>query len=311
MFAIELSHVSKQYKSQTYALKDLSLKVQEGDFFAFLGPNGAGKSTTIGIISSLVVKTAGQVKIGGYDLDENPTKAKKCLGLVPQEFNLNVFESCLAILINQAGYYGVSKNIAYERAEKYLNLLMLWNERNHQVRTLSGGMKRRLMIARALIHNPPILILDEPTAGVDVELRKLIWNFLENLNKDEKKTIVLTTHYLEEVERLCHHVAIINKGKLVSKGSLTELVNQLPGQSYILSLEEVMNPLTKEKLKTLLYEIKILEEKTIEVNLLKHLSLSDLFKDLAQVDLRVKSIREKENQIEQAFFHITKEGVGL
>lgn len=187
MFAIELSHVSKQYKSQTYALKDLSLKVQEGDFFAFLGPNGAGKSTTIGIISSLVVKTAGQVKIGGYDLDENPTKAKKCLGLVPQEFNLNVFESCLAILINQAGYYGVSKNIAYERAEKYLNLLMLWNERNHQVRTLSGGMKRRLMIARALIHNPPILILDEPTAGVDVELRKLIWNFLENLNKDEKK----------------------------------------------------------------------------------------------------------------------------
>lgn len=307
MYAIELSHVSKKYRSGVHALKDLSLKVREGDFFAFLGPNGAGKSTTIGIISSLVVKTEGEVKIGGYDLDKEPMKAKRCLGLVPQEFNLNIFETCLSVLINQAGYYGVPKSVAMERAERYLSLLMLSEEKDNQVRNLSGGMKRRLMIARALIHDPPILILDEPTAGVDVELRKLIWTFLEHLNQDEKKTIILTTHYLEEVERLCHHVAIINKGKLVSIGSLEDLVSELPAQSYILSLEDVVSSLAKEQFAKLPYEISILEERVIELSLSKRSSLSEFFKELEGLDLKVKSIRAKENPIEKAFFHMTQE----
>ena len=307
--AIQVEGLRKKYPSGPEALRGVDFEVESGDFFALLGPNGAGKSTLIGILSSLVVKSSGRVTVNGYDLDKESLMVKSCLGLVPQEFNLNIFETVTNILVNQAGYYGVPKITALQRSEKYLKLLGLWKQRNDQIRSLSGGMKRRVMIVRALIHEPPILILDEPTAGVDVELRKFIWTFLEDLNKKEKKTIILTTHYLEEVERLCRNVAIINSGKLVSKGSLEELIDELPDQSYVLTLKEPLESGKMEELKKLPYKFLLKEEITLEASLLKGHSISEIFRDLESAKVEVHSIRMKENLIESAFFHVTKRGV--
>ena len=310
MFALEITDLKKKYSGGNYAVKGINLCVREGDFFALLGPNGAGKSTTIGILSSLVVKTGGNVFVNGFNQDKDPAKVKASLGLVPQEFNLNIFETCQSVLINQAGYYGVPYQVALERSEKYLKLMSLWNERKVQVRALSGGMKRRLMIARAIMHDPPILILDEPTAGVDVELRKFIWSFLEDLNQKQKKTIILTTHYLEEVERLCHNVAIINEGRIVSNGSLEELVGKLPGQVYLLSFDQELGKEDQNKLKEFSYEIRALDLKTYEISLDKSLTVSDAFSELSQLNSKVRSIRPKENPIESAFFHVTNHKKG-
>lgn len=308
MEAIRVSQLKKRYSSGEEALRGVSFSVQKGDFFALLGPNGAGKSTLIGILSSLVVKTSGKVTVGGYDLDKENLKVKSCLGLVPQEFNLNIFETLSNVLVNQAGYYGVPKIEALKRSEKYLKLLGLWKQRNNQVRSLSGGMKRRLMIVRALIHDPPILILDEPTAGVDVELRKLIWSFLADLNQKEKKTIILTTHYLEEVERLCKNVAIIHEGNLLSQGTIEELVSELPDQVYVLGLKESLGSETKSSLDQLGLNLVVGEDRQVEVSVPKELSMTKLIQSLEKLGVEVLSIRIKENRIESAFFHVTNRG---
>lgn len=304
MAAIEIIGLDKKYRSGPHALRSVDLTIRGGDFFALLGPNGAGKSTLIGILTSLIIKTSGRVTINGYNLDLQKSQAKSCLGLVPQEFNLNFFEKSQSILINQAGYYGVSKKVATYRSEKYLKLLKLWDYRNQITRNLSGGMKRRLMIARSLVHEPPILILDEPTAGVDVELRKFIWAFLQDLNSNKKKTIILTTHYLEEVEKLCRNVAIIHKGKIVSNGTLQDLVSQLPGQRYILSLSPFDMSL-ESKLESAPFKINILDSMTLEATINNSHSINDLFKYLDTYQIKVRSVRTKENPIESAFFHVT------
>jgi ABC-2 type transport system ATP-binding protein len=233
--ALEITGLEKVYKGGFRALKGIDLTVDEGDFFALLGPNGAGKSTTIGIITSLVNKTAGCVKIFGYDIDQHLEKAKSFIGLVPQEFNFNQFESLVNILVNQAGYYGVERKEAKQRAEKYLKQLELWDKRNNAARMLSGGMKRRLMIARALMHEPKILILDEPTAGVDIEVRRSMWTFLQALNK-QGITIILTTHYLEEAEMLCRNIAIINHGEIVENTDMKSLLAQLDIETFVFDL---------------------------------------------------------------------------
>ena len=305
MLAIEISNLSKQYKTGINALKDVSLKVESGDFFALLGPNGAGKSTLIGILTSLVVKTKGTIKINGLDLDFEKSAAKSCLGLVPQDFNLNFFETCNDILVNQAGYYGVPKKQAIFQSEKYLKLLRLWDYKNEISRNLSGGMKRRLMIARALVHEPSLLILDEPTAGVDVELRKFIWNFLKDLNEKEGKTVILTTHYLEEVEKLCKNVAIINKGEIVSNGSLADLISYLPGQIYRLSVSHFDESIA-QKLKDSPFKVKRIDHNTVEANILNSQDINELFQTLDKLKVKVKRVSAKENPIESAFFHITQ-----
>lgn len=235
MNAIEITGLKKTYAGKFEALKGVDLNVAEGDFFALLGPNGAGKSTLIGILASLVIKSAGEVKIIDADIDKDMARAKSYLGLVPQEFNLNIFEPPMQILVNQAGYYGISPAIAKKRAEKYLKDLGIWDKANTPTRMLSGGMKRRLMIARALIHEPKILILDEPTAGVDIELRKLIWTFLTELNQ-KGTTIILTTHYLEEAESLCRNIAIIDNGKIITHTAMKKLLSKLDQQTYVVDL---------------------------------------------------------------------------
>ena len=236
MPALAISGLTKTYQGGVQALKGIELEVQQGDFFALLGPNGAGKSTTIGIISSLVNKTQGSVSVFGYDLDTHLTQAKSCIGLVPQEFNFNQFETVLQIVVNQAGYYGVPRNIAKQRAQKYLSQLDLWEKRNDPARTLSGGMKRRLMIARALMHEPKLLILDEPTAGVDIEIRRSMWAFLQEINA-AGVTIILTTHYLEEAEMLCRNIAIIDKGIIVENTSIKTLLSKLNIETFVLDVQ--------------------------------------------------------------------------
>lgn len=234
-YALELSQLTKTYPGGVRALRGIDLSVEDGDFYALLGPNGAGKSTTIGIISSLVNKTSGSVKVFGYDLEKQVVQAKQQLGLVPQEFNFNPFETVLQIVLNQAGYYGVSRPVAVQRAEQYLSQLDLWEKRNERARNLSGGMKRRLMIARALMHQPKLLILDEPTAGVDIELRRSMWTFLKSLNA-QGTTIILTTHYLEEAEMLCRNIGIIQHGELVENTSMKQLLSQLESETFIFDL---------------------------------------------------------------------------
>ena len=235
-YALKTTNLSKTYGNQIQALKGVDLKVAEGDFFALLGPNGAGKSTVIGILTSLVLKTAGDVEIFGVNIDRNFQKAKSFIGVVPQEFNFNIFETPLQIICNQAGYYGIDRRTALQRSEKYLRLLGLWEKRNDTAGHLSGGMKRRLMIARALIHEPRLLILDEPTAGVDIEIRRSMWDFLKNINT-AGTTIILTTHYLEEAEHLCRNIGIINHGALVENTSMRALLRQLNLETYVLDLE--------------------------------------------------------------------------
>ncbi|RMH39040.1 MAG: ABC transporter ATP-binding protein, partial [Gammaproteobacteria bacterium] len=237
MQALEISGLKKTYQNGVQALRGIDLQIAPGDFFALLGPNGAGKSTTIGILASLVTKTAGEVRIFGHDLVKDRVRAKSCIGLVPQEFNFSVFETCEQIVVNQAGYYGVPRNEAKKRAKMLLGELGLWEKRNTQARMLSGGMKRRLMIARALMHSPKLLVLDEPTAGVDIELRRSMWDFLIELNRSGT-TILLTTHYLEEAEQLCRNIAIIDHGKIIENTSMRALLNKLDVETFVLDLDE-------------------------------------------------------------------------
>jgi len=293
--ALEISGLEKIYKGGFYALKGIDLSVEKGDFFALLGPNGAGKSTTIGVVTSLVNKTAGKVKVFGFDIDQDLEKAKSFIGLVPQEFNFNQFEPLMNILVNQAGYYGVERKIALRRAEKYLKQLELWDKRHNAARMLSGGMKRRLMIARALMHQPQMLILDEPTAGVDIELRRSMWDFLRELNQ-QGITIILTTHYLEEAEMLCRNIAIINHGEIVENTNMKGLLAQLDSETFVLDLA-----VHSQKLQLRDSRYRIIDDHTLEVDLTKAQTLNHVFSQLSQQGIEVLSMRNKTNRLEALF----------
>jgi len=297
-YALQISSLAKTYKGGFQALKSINLTVKQGDFFALLGPNGAGKSTTIGVITSLVNKTQGQVKIYGYDIDTDLEKAKSFIGLVPQEFNFNQFEPLMNILVNQAGYYGVDRKTALIRAEKYLKQLELWDKRNGPARELSGGMKRRLMIARALMHEPQMLILDEPTAGVDIEIRRSMWDFLQTLN-DQGITIILTTHYLEEAESLCRNIAIIDGGEIVENTSMKGLLAQLDGETFVLDLSPFQNEV---KLSDISY--RMIDDHTLEIDLQKKQNLNSVFNELSAQGVEVLSMRNKSNRLEALFVNL-------
>lgn len=302
MKALEIKGLKKTYKGGVEAVKGLDLTVEQGDFFALLGPNGAGKSTTIGVISSLVNKTAGEVKIYGYDIDTQLTQAKAQLGLVPQEFNFNQFETLEQIVINQAGYYGIERSIAKQRAEKYLKQLDLWEKRTQPSRNLSGGMKRRLMIARALMHEPKMLILDEPTAGVDIELRRSMWEYLTQLNK-QGVTIILTTHYLEEAEMLCRNIAIIDKGIIVEDTSMKELLKKIDKETFVLDLP---NNSIEPKIEG--YEYRMIDDHTLEVDTTKSQCVNGIFAQLSEQGIQVLSMRNKANRLEELFVNLVKQG---
>ncbi len=300
--ALTISNLHKSYKSGTKALNGIDLTVEQGDFFALLGPNGAGKSTTIGIISSLVNKTSGQVKVFDFDLDKDLEAAKSQLGLVPQEFNFNQFETVLQIVVNQAGYYGVPKALALVRAEKYLGQLGLWEKRNARSRELSGGMKRRLMIARALMHEPKLLILDEPTAGVDIELRRSMWEFLKEINQ-EGVTIILTTHYLEEAESLCRNIAIIDKGRIVENTSMKSLLSKLTKETFVLDFAA---PQLDFQLTG--FVCRQLDPLTVEVDVEKNQGINAVFTELNQRNIQVLSMRNKANRLEELFVSLVEQG---
>ncbi|WP_158771645.1 ABC transporter ATP-binding protein [Paraglaciecola sp. L1A13] len=302
MNALNIKGLTKVYKGGTRALNGINLQVKQGDFFALLGPNGAGKSTTIGIISSLVNKTDGSADIFEYSLDTQPVEAKSCIGLVPQEFNFNQFETLMQIVVNQAGYYGVPRNIAKERAEKYLKQLDLWEKRNQPARNLSGGMKRRLMIARALMHEPRMLILDEPTAGVDIEIRRSMWTFLKELN-EQGITIILTTHYLEEAEMLCRNIAIIDKGIIVQNTSMKSLLATLNIETFILDLAGEHQNITLTG-----FEHRLLDVRTLEVDVAKEESLNNVFEQLSNQQIQVLSMRNKSNRLEELFVRLVESG---
>ncbi len=298
--ALSIQDLTKTYKNNVCALKGISLDIAEGDFFALLGPNGAGKSTAIGIVCSLVNKTSGSVKVFGYDLDTQKDQAKSCIGLVPQEFNFNVFEPIYEIIINQAGYYGIPRKKASQRAELLLKQLGLWEKRRDMARELSGGMKRRLMIARALVHEPKLLILDEPTAGVDIEIRRSMWVFLEEINK-QGTTIILTTHYLEEAEALCRNIAIINKGEIIEHTQMKTLLAQLHIETFILDLKESINkvPVVAG------YNITLLDPSTLSVEINKTQTINEVFDELSRLNLHVTSMRNKSNRLEELFVRLT------
>lgn len=297
-YALDLSNVTKIYQGNVNALSGVNLKVKIGDFYALLGANGAGKSTTIGIISSLINKTDGKVKVFGFDLDNETVRVKRLLGLVPQEFNFNPFETVLQILINQAGYYGVPRNKAILRANSYLSQLSLYNKRNKIARDLSGGMKRRLMIARALMHHPKLLILDEPTAGVDIEFRRSIWSFLKDLNL-QGTTIILTTHYLEEAEILCRNIGIIHNGKLIQNTSMKKLLNKLESETFIFDLlSNSPVPVLDD------YKFKLVDDLTLEVNVSRNQGLDKLFCQLCKQSVKVVSMRNKSNRLEELFIEL-------
>ena len=301
MYALSIENLKKTYKGNVTALKGISFDVKEGDFFALLGPNGAGKSTAIGIITCLVNKTSGSIKIFGHDADSESDKTKRCVGLVPQEFNFNVFEKVIDIVVNQAGYYGISRKIALERAEHYLTVLDLWYKRNSASRSLSGGMKRKLMITRALMHEPKLLILDEPTAGVDVETRREMWNFMTELNKNGT-TIILTTHYLEEAESLCRNVAIIDKGEIIKNDSVKKLLSKLEKETFILFVSP-----HKGLLKSLDgYELKELDSAAIRVDINRGQSLNNVIRHLNSQGIEVNSIKNKSNKLEELFINLVR-----
>ena len=304
MHALKISGLEKTYRNGFTALKGIDLAVEEGDFFALLGPNGAGKSTTIGIITSLVNKSAGSIKVFGNDLQEKPMQVKRDLGLVPQEFNFNQFEPVEEIVINQAGYYGVDKQQATERCEWALKKLGLWEKRRDMARGLSGGMKRRLMIARALVHSPRLLILDEPTAGVDIELRRSMWQFLREVN-GEGTTIILTTHYLEEAEMLCRNVAIIDEGRIIENTSIKSLINKLDKETFILDLA---NPLTSAPLLQCGYPLQLVDESTLEVEVRREQGINVVFKELSDRGIEVVSMRNKANRLEELFLDLVERG---
>ncbi|HHE6468770.1 TPA: ABC transporter ATP-binding protein [Providencia rettgeri] len=299
-YALELSQLTKTYPGGVKALKGIDLSVEDGDFYALLGPNGAGKSITIGIISSLVNKTSGSVKVFGYDLEKQVVQAKQQLGLVPQEFNFNPFETVLQIVLNQAGYYGVTRSVAVQRAEQYLTQLDLWEKRDERARNLSGGMKRRLMIARALMHQPKLLILDEPTAGVDIELRRSMWTFLKNLNA-QGTTIILTTHYLEEAEMLCRNIGIIQHGELVENTSMKQLLSQLESETFIFDL------MPKSPIPQLLgYESRLIDTSTLEVDVKREQGLNSVFSQFSEQGVQILSMRNKANRLEELFVNLVK-----
>lgn len=301
MPALEIKQLSKIYSNGVDALKGIDLSVESGDFFALLGANGAGKSTTIGLITTLINKTSGSIRINGFDLDTQPEYAKSCLGLVPQEINLNIFETCEQILLSQAGYYGISRKEALPRVLSLLEQLGLLEKKDSIVRHLSGGMKRRLMIARALIHKPSVLILDEPTAGVDIEIRRTMWEFLTRTNA-EGTTIILTTHYLEEAEQLCKNIAIIDKGRIIKNTSMSGLLQTLRHQTFIFNTE-----LALESLPDLApFEAALIDAHTFELRIENDLSLSDVFNVLTQKGLRIHSMRNKTNRLEELFLDLIK-----
>ena len=297
MHALEIKNLIKTYATGVQAVKGIDLTVEQGDFYALLGHNGAGKSTTIGIISSLVNKTSGSVKVFGYDLDTQKTQLKQQIGLVPQEFNFNQFEKVLDVLTQQAGFYGIPLKEAKVRAEMWLKKLDLWEKRTHLTRELSGGMKRRVMIARALMHNPKLLILDEPTAGVDIELRRSLWDFLRKLNQ-QGTTIILTTHYLEEAENLCRNIGIIQHGKLIENTSMKSLLAKLETEIFVLDLQNMPQnrPLLIEH-----YPHKLLDENTLEVEVQRAQGLTNLFTQLTAQNVEVLSMRNKSNRLEELF----------
>lgn len=299
--ALAIKGLTKTYPNGVNALQGIDLEVRQGDFFALLGPNGAGKSTTLGIVSSLINKTSGQVSVMGFDLDRQREQAKRSLGVVPQEFNFSVFEKVGDILVTQAGYYGIPARIASQSAEKYLKALGLWEKRAEQARHLSGGMKRRLMIARALVHEPQLLILDEPTAGVDIELRRGMWQFFSEINR-EGKTIILTTHYLEEAEALCRNIAIIDKGQILENTSKKALLTKLQQESYVFEFEggaDKLSGLPADRWS-------LIGEDSAEVIIHKGDSLNGVFQALDSLGVRVTSVRPKANRLEELFIHLVQ-----
>jgi ABC-2 type transport system ATP-binding protein len=299
MDALVLRQLTKTYRNGIQALKGIDLGVAEGDFFALLGPNGAGKTTAIGIVTSLVTKTSGTVQVFGHDIDRELERAKSCIGIVPQEINFNLFETCLTIVVNQAGFYGIPRRLAKERAEKYLRQLSLWERRNSIARTLSGGMKRRLMIARALMHEPKLLILDEPTAGVDIEIRRSMWEFLRNIN-DAGTTIILTTHYLEEAENLCRNVAIIEGGRIIERDSMANVLRKLQTEAFVLNLNApVAVPPVLAGFRT-----ELTDDHTLEVEVSKGQNLNDIFAQLTAHGVQVTSMRNKVNRLEELFMRL-------
>ena len=294
--ALQIGNLTKIYGNHFQALHGISLSVKRGDFFALLGPNGAGKSTTIGIIFSLINKTAGKVKICGIDIDEDFPAAKKYIGIVPQEFNFNIFEKVEHIVTTQGGYYGLPRAIAAQRAEKYLKILGLWEKRNETARSLSGGMKRRLMIARALVHEPQLLILDEPTAGVDIEMRRSMWDFLRALN-ESGTTIILTTHYLEEAESLCRNIAIIDAGRIIHDGSMRDLLRELHTETFVL---DAARPLPAV-LEIPGYPTRRVDDHSLEVLVDKTQSINAVFAELSRQGIEILSLRNKTNRLEEMF----------
>jgi len=301
LHALVINDLRKVYKNGIEALKGIDLIVEEGDFFALLGPNGAGKTTAIGIITSLVNKTSGKINVFGLDVDTQPEAARACIGVVPQEVNVNVFERNENILINQAGYYGVPRAEARRRTEKYLKALHLWDRRDDIARNLSGGMKRRLMIARALVHEPRLLILDEPTAGVDIEIRRSMWDLMRELN-DSGMTIILTTHYLEEAESLCRNIAIIDDGRIIENDSMAHVVSKLQREVFVLTLAEALDraPMLNG------YNCRLRNDHEIEVEVTKERSLNDLFMELSAKNLHVTSMRTRANRLEELFMRLVE-----
>jgi len=305
MHALEVTDLRKTYKNGVEALKGISLAVEEGDFFALLGPNGAGKSTLIGIVSSLVNASGGEARVFGTSVRQQRSKAMSFIGLVPQELNFNQFEKPLEIVVNQAGYYGIPRAVALERAEKYLRQLQLWDKAEKPSRTLSGGMKRRLMIARAMVNEPRLLILDEPTAGVDIEIRRSMWDFIRGIN-DAGTTVILTTHYLEEAENLCRNIAIIDHGEIIQNTDMKSLLATLDVETFVLDLRETVAECPRVEG----MEIVRTDERTLEASLPKQKSLNNLFAELDRRGIHVLSMRNKANRLEELFMRLVEKGAG-
>jgi len=304
MNALSVRGLTKTYKNGVQALKGIDLEVEQGDFFALLGPNGAGKTTMIGIMTSLVTKTAGDVVVFGHDIDRELEAAKACIGVVPQELNFNMFETPETIVVNQAGFYGIPRAEARRRAQQYLKQLQLWDKRDKASRSLSGGMKRRLMIARALMHEPRLLILDEPTAGVDIEVRRSMWDFLRDINR-RGTTIILTTHYLEEAETLCRNIAIIDGGRIVERDRMSSLLRRLHTETFVLNS---LSPLAAApQLEG--YPVRLTDDHTLEVEVSNEQNLNDLFGRLSQLGIEVVSMRNKVNRLEEIFMRLVDKGV--
>ncbi|MBX5460642.1 MAG: ABC transporter ATP-binding protein [Steroidobacteraceae bacterium] len=303
MNALSVRGLVKTYRNGVQALKGIDLDVEEGDFFALLGPNGAGKTTLIGIATSLVTKTAGTLSIFGHDIDRELEAAKACVGVVPQEINFNMFESPETILVNQAGFYGIERRVARERAENYLRQLHLWDKRDKMSRSLSGGMKRRLMIARALMNEPKLLILDEPTAGVDIEIRRSMWDFLRGIN-ERGTTIILTTHYLEEAETLCRNIAIIDGGRIAERDRMSSLLLKLHTETFVLTLRNALSAAPKLDG----YNVALVDNHTLEVEVSKNQNLNDIFSRLSALGIEVLSMRNKVNRLEEIFMRLVEKG---